>query len=110
MRLRTAVPAVMGALLLTLAMPSSANAAAIGIFTYRAEGHALPLELVDPPNEECIDVPGATDVDPARNPRNGTLSRATVFLDFGCQGDTFYVMNPGKVLGNRLTFRSVIFG
>ncbi|MFD7454211.1 hypothetical protein [Kitasatospora sp. NPDC059827] len=50
---------------------------------------------------------GATEANPAYAPKN--LTTATVFLDFNCEGDTYYTMNPGKILGNRLKFRSVVF-
>ncbi|MFK0223698.1 hypothetical protein ACIQWN_36625 [Streptomyces vinaceus] len=46
---------------------------------------------------------------PAQSPWNRTDATATVFLDFNCDGDTYYVMTPGKKLGPLLKFRSVIF-
>ncbi|MCF3183114.1 hypothetical protein IPZ70_24685 [Streptomyces polychromogenes] len=110
MRLRSTLAAIAGAVALTVAVPSAPASAAVGEFLYRVgPGVGLPHGLTDPPSGECLDVPGATLEEPAHTPRNATLSTATVFLDFGCNGDTFYVLNPGKILGNRLKFRSVVF-
>ncbi|MFJ8165550.1 hypothetical protein ACIRBY_32185 [Streptomyces sp. NPDC096136] len=110
MRLRNSLAAAVGALTLVLTLPNSASAA-VGTFeyTYFENGHARIGALVDPAGEDCIDIPGATDADPAQAPKNLTNATATVFLDFGCQGDTFYVMNPLKILGPRLKLRSVVF-
>ncbi|MEV6977492.1 hypothetical protein [Kitasatospora sp. NPDC093806] len=107
MRLRNAVLAATSAIALVLAVPTSANAAT-GEFLYRV-GSGLPSGLTDPEGGVCINLPGATDAEPAFAPRNITTSTATVFLEFDCDGDTFYVMNPGKILGNRLKLRSVVF-
>ncbi|MGE7391323.1 hypothetical protein ACQKM2_38230 [Streptomyces sp. NPDC004126] len=110
MRLRTALPAVMGALLLTLAMPTSANAA-IGTFTYRVPGVALPRIILDPPNNECIDIPEADDPSeeaPVNTPRNLTNRQAVVYADPGCEGDFFH-LRPGGSGTNALKFRSVVF-
>lgn len=107
MRLRNAVLASVSALALALAVPSSANAAT-GDFLYKV-GPGIPAGVADPESGKCINVFGASESDPAFAPENLTNSTATVFLDFDCNGDIFYVMNPGKVLGNRLKLRSVIF-
>ncbi|MFJ4186902.1 hypothetical protein [Kitasatospora sp. NPDC089509] len=108
MRLRNAVLALASAAALVLTVPMSASAAAAGEFSYKY-GRGLPGFLVDPPSGECIDALGALADDPAFAPYNHTTSTATVFLDFGCSGETYYVMDPGKKLGDRLKFRSVIF-
>lgn len=42
-------------------------------------------------------------------PENFTTSTATVFRDFGCNGDILTVMNPGAKRGPLLRFRSVVF-
>ncbi len=107
MRLRNTVLAATSAIALVLAVPTSANAAT-GEFLYRT-GSGLPRGLTDPGSGECINLPGTTDAEPAHSPRNLTLSTATVFVDFDCAGDTYYVMKPGKVLGDRLKLRSVVF-
>ncbi|MEV0187907.1 hypothetical protein AB0I39_05145 [Kitasatospora purpeofusca] len=107
MRLRNTVIAAASAIALVLAVPTSANAAT-GEFLYKV-GPGLPHGLTDPPSEECLNLPGATDEEPGHSPRNLTLSTATVFLDFNCEGDVYYVMNPGKILGPRLKLRSVVF-
>ncbi|MER7772371.1 hypothetical protein [Kitasatospora sp. NPDC096140] len=108
MRLRHSLVAAVGALTLTLAVPTSAHAAA-GEFEYQWGPLGLPNLLIDPPSGECIDLPLVTDADPGFAPYNRTSSTATVFLDFGCSGDTYYVMDPGKRLGPRLKLRSVVF-
>ncbi|MFI9364442.1 hypothetical protein ACIG5E_25810 [Kitasatospora sp. NPDC053057] len=107
MRLRNAVLAAASAVALVLAVPLSANAAT-GDFLYKV-GPGVPVGIADPESGKCIDLFGATENDPAFAPENFTTSTATVFLDFDCSGDVFYVMNPGKKLGDRLKLRSVIF-
>ncbi|MFD5466861.1 hypothetical protein ACFWIQ_29145 [Kitasatospora sp. NPDC127059] len=107
MRLRNAVLAVASAAALVLAVPMSANAAT-GDFLYKV-GPGVPAGLADPESGKCINLFGATENDPAFAPENFTASTATVFLDFDCSGDVFYVMNPGKKLGDRLKLRSVVF-
>lgn len=107
MRLRNAALAVASAVALVLAVPMSANAA-VGEFLYKV-GPGVPAGIADPQSGKCINLFGVTEKDPAFAPENLTTSTATVFLDFDCNGDTFYVMNPGKILGDRLKLRSVIF-
>ncbi|MFF7993459.1 hypothetical protein ACFZDG_27170 [Kitasatospora xanthocidica] len=107
MRLRNTVLAAVSAAALVLAVPTSANAAS-GDFLYKV-GPRIPAGIADPESGKCIDLFGATENDPAFAPENFTTSTATVFLDFGCDGDVFYVMNPGKKLGDRLKLRSVVF-
>jgi hypothetical protein len=107
MRLRHAVAASAGALLLAVSLPASAFAAE-GDFGYR-HGSGLKSTLHDPESGTCLDLPEATEDDPAYAPANHTDATATVFLDFDCSGDTYYVMDPGKHLGDRLKLRSVIF-
>ncbi|MFF9981249.1 hypothetical protein [Streptomyces erythrochromogenes] len=106
MRLRHTLAAAAGALLLTVSLPNSASAA-IGEFQYRG-----PLlgshSLLDPSNQECINIPEATDLLPAQSPRNFTNSTATIFLDFDCEG-TFTVLTPGQTGGILVKFRSVVF-
>ncbi|MEV7420176.1 hypothetical protein [Streptomyces sp. NPDC089919] len=111
MRLRNSVAAALGALTLVLTLPTSASAA-IGNFDYtyfNEAGQPRIGGLIDPAGEECINVSGATDEKPAQGPKNLTNATATVFLDFDCEGDTYYVMNPLKILGPGLKFRSVAF-
>ncbi|MER8104006.1 hypothetical protein [Kitasatospora sp. NPDC094016] len=107
MRLRNTALAVASAVALVLAVPTSAGAAT-GDFLYKV-GPGVPAGLADPESGQCIDLFGATEADPAFAPENFTTSTATVFLDFHCGGDVFYVMNPGKRLGDRLKLRSVVF-
>ncbi|MER7582154.1 hypothetical protein [Kitasatospora sp. NPDC097691] len=107
MRLRNTVLAVASAVALVFAVPTSANAAA-GDFLYKV-GPGVPAGLADPESRVCHNLFGATEDHPAFAPENFTDSTATVFLDSDCGGDVFYVMNPGKRLGDRLKLRSVIF-
>ncbi|MEU9987817.1 hypothetical protein AB0E10_13640 [Streptomyces sp. NPDC048045] len=107
MRLRHSVAAALGALALVVTLPTSASAAT-GDFLYKV-GPGVPAGIADPESGRCINLFGATEQDPAFAPENFTTSTATVFLDFDCNGDTFYVMNPGKRLGDRLKLRSVVF-
>ncbi|MFD7449717.1 hypothetical protein [Kitasatospora sp. NPDC059827] len=110
MRLRNAVLAVASAAALVLAVPMSADAAT-GDFLYKVGKHSAgtPAGMYDPESGKCIDVFGATEADPAFAPENFTTSTATVFLEAECNGDVYFVMNPGKRLGDRLKFRSVVF-
>ncbi|MEY9847862.1 hypothetical protein ABH940_004962 [Streptacidiphilus sp. BW17] len=107
MRLRNAVTSAAAALLLTLALPAAAHAAD-GEFRYQF-GPGLTSSLDEPPSGECIDIPEAALDSPAYAPQNFTDVTATVFLDFGCSGDTYHVMPPGAVRGQRLIVRSVVF-
>lgn len=79
-----------------------------GEFKYKSS-EGVEYELYDPEPERCVNVRGATLSAPAHSPHNDVDATATVFLDFDCQGETFYVMEPGKKLGERLKFRSVLF-
>ncbi|MEV7021343.1 hypothetical protein [Kitasatospora sp. NPDC093558] len=108
MRLRNAVLASASALALVLAVPASANAAT-GDFLYKVGPlPGIPTGIFDPQSRVCIDLPD-TGFEPGYAPENFTTSTATVFLEAHCDGDVFYVMNPGKKLGDRLKLRSVIF-
>ncbi|AXE24704.1 hypothetical protein C0216_15685 [Streptomyces globosus] len=113
MRLRSTLAAALGGLLLSVALPASPAAAANGDFTYSYVGlNGLNLRgvLADPDSSVCINIPETVgSALPALAPSNFTDSTATVFLDSDCDGDTFYVMAPGKRLGERLRLRSVVF-
>ncbi|MFH8384069.1 hypothetical protein ACH4E7_24505 [Kitasatospora sp. NPDC018058] len=109
MRLRNAALAVASAVALVLAVPMSANAAT-GDFLYKVGPvPGVPAGIADPESGKCINLPFTTERDPGFAPENFTNSTATVFLGFDCSGDVFYVMNPGKRLGDRLKLRSVVF-
>ncbi|MFE2156132.1 hypothetical protein ACFXJO_34135 [Streptomyces lavendulae] len=112
MRLRNAVIASASALLLALTVSNPAQAAT-GDFDYTyigTGGIAVNGNLADPRSRECIDIPETVGNNfPALAPRNFTTSTATVFLESHCDGDTYYTMNPGRILGTKLRFRSVIF-
>ncbi|SDT83472.1 hypothetical protein SAMN05216371_8305 [Streptomyces sp. TLI_053] len=106
-RLRIATVAAISAGALLLALPTSADAA-IGEFLYKV-GPGLPQGLTNPPSGECINLPGTTDDDPAHSPRNLTLSAATIYLDFDCEGTAVDVLAPGGIRGQQVQFRSVRF-
>ncbi|MGW1643090.1 hypothetical protein [Streptomyces lavendulae] len=105
MRLHQSLTAAAGALLLTLALPTSAHAAA-GDFLYTAST-GQTASLADPQSGICLNLPEATEENPANSPQNFT--DATVFLETDCNGDTYTVMNPGKKLDTHTQLRSVIF-
>ncbi|GAA4837567.1 hypothetical protein [Kitasatospora terrestris] len=107
MRLRTSLAALGGAVLLVICTPTSSYAAT-GDFLYKV-GPGVLAGIADPASGTCIDLPFTTEEHPGFAPENFTDATATVFLDSGCDGDVFYVMNPGKKLGDRLELRSVIF-
>ncbi|MFF7455514.1 hypothetical protein [Kitasatospora sp. NPDC008115] len=107
MRLRNALLAATSAIALVLAVPVSANAAG-GEFRYKY-GADFTGALIDPESRTCIDLPEATDAEPAFAPSNRTRSTATVFLDSGCAGETSYLLRPGGRAGDRLLVRSVVF-
>ncbi|MFD4911117.1 hypothetical protein [Kitasatospora purpeofusca] len=113
MRLRSSLAAAPGGLMLAVALPSSPASAATGDFVYTYVGlNSVHLrgELANPASAECINIPETVGPAlPAFAPRNYTNSTATVFLDEDCNGDTYYVMPPGKRLGDRLRLRSVVF-
>ncbi|MFE6867390.1 hypothetical protein ACFVFS_12565 [Kitasatospora sp. NPDC057692] len=107
MRLRNAVLAATSAIALVLAVPVSANAAD-GEFRYKY-GSDFTGALIDPKGGTCVDLPEATEAEPAFAPSNQTRSTATVFRDLGCAGDTYFVLRPGGRAGDRLLVRSVVF-
>ncbi|GAA1235332.1 hypothetical protein GCM10009665_26870 [Kitasatospora nipponensis] len=104
--------AALGALTLVLAIPGSASAAT-GDFLYQYKdklGTVTPGALADPQSGVCLNLPELlSDGEPAFSPSNFTDATATVFAEADCDGDTYYVMNPGKKLGSAPKLRSVIF-
>lgn len=113
MRLRSAVAAASGALMLVLAVPGSASAAT-GQFRYSyktADGYDAVGFINDPESGRCIDIKGAGSdgTSAAYAPKNLTDSTATVFLEAGCMGDAFYSLPPGAGASERLLLRSVVF-
>ncbi|MFE1381928.1 hypothetical protein ACFW6S_23640 [Streptomyces sp. NPDC058740] len=112
MRLRSTLIASASALLLALTVTNPAQAAT-GDFNYTyigSGGISVSGQLADPESGVCINIPETVGNNfPAIAPRNFTGSTATVFLDADCDGDTYYVMSPGKILGDRLRLRSVVF-
>ncbi|MFK0217467.1 hypothetical protein ACIQWN_04650 [Streptomyces vinaceus] len=107
MRLRNAAVAAFGAFTLLLAVPNSASAA-IGEFQYRYGTESVG-KFLDPDSETCINIPEADELNPAYRPWNYTDKTATVFAQAECDGDEYYVLNPGKQGEEKIKFRSVVF-
>ncbi|MFI2642099.1 hypothetical protein [Streptomyces sp. NPDC018610] len=108
-----AAGAACSAFLLLLAAPGTASAAT-GQFRYTyttAEGYEAVGFLNDPASGTCIDLPapGSAPGAASRAPQNRTDATATVFLDAGCEGDTYYTLRPGSGASSRLLLRSVVF-
>ncbi len=110
MRLRNAAIAAASAVTLVLAIPGSAAASA-GEFRYtvRDAGGEQTRWLLGPVSGTCLNLPGATEGEPAYAPKNRTTSSATVFSDVDCEGDTLHVLRPGAGASERLLLRSVVF-
>ncbi|MGW7056938.1 hypothetical protein ACWGHM_00150 [Streptomyces sp. NPDC054904] len=107
MRLHQTLGAIVGALLLALAVPTSAHATT-GDFAYKT-GTGQEATVSDAASGQCINLPGTTEEAPGHSPQNLTISTATVFLDTDCDGDTYSAIEPGKKLGEEVKVRSVIF-
>ncbi|MEU8960663.1 hypothetical protein AB0C89_03015 [Streptomyces sp. NPDC048491] len=107
MRLHQTLGAAAGALLLALAVPSSAHATT-GDFFYKT-GTGREAAISDPVSARCVNLPGTSTNSPGHSPRNFTTSTATVFLEADCEGDTYFVMKPGAKLGDKLKLSSVVF-
>ena len=112
MSLRSLTVAV-GAALLLVAVPGSASAAS-GQFRYSyttTDGYEAVGFLNDPASGQCINLttPAAEPGTASRAPKNHTDATAIVFLGSDCEGDTYYVLPPGKGASDRLLARSVAF-
>ncbi|MEV4947890.1 hypothetical protein [Streptomyces sp. NPDC053755] len=113
MRLRSAMAAVAGAVVLLVTLPSSASAAN-GQFRYTYQtydGYEAVGFLNNPESGTCINIQGAASEpgSPAHAPKNRTDATAVVFLEANCEGDTFYSLRPGGGASDRLLLRSVLF-
>ncbi len=114
MRLRHAMTAALGALVLVTTVPTSA-VAATGQFRYTYttdEGYEAVGFLNDPPSRRCINLKGvgSDDLAPGHSPKNRTDATATVFLRADCEGDQFFSLRPRTGGGSeRLKVRSVVF-
>ncbi|WP_030666284.1 hypothetical protein [Streptomyces rimosus] len=113
MRLRSAFPAVLGAVLLLAAVPGSA-AAASGQFRYSyttVDGDEASGFLNNPPGGRCIDLHGVGEDNPkpGHSPKNRTDAWATVFTDTDCEGNSFRLKPRTGGASERLKVRSVIF-
>ncbi|MGW2679186.1 hypothetical protein [Streptomyces sp. NPDC001436] len=105
--------AAVTAAVLLVAVPGSATAAT-GQFRYSyttADGYEAVGFLRDPDSGQCINLtpPASEPGSASRAPKNHTDATATVFLGTDCEGDTYYVLPPGKGASDRLLVRSVIF-
>lgn len=81
----------------------------VGDFFYRT-ATGQEAGLADPASGRCINLPSTSEDAPGDSPRNFCASRAIVFLEPDCEGDTYFVMKPGTKLGPRLKLSSVVFG
>lgn len=107
MRLHRTLGATVGALLLALAVPSTAHSTT-GDFNYKTStGESAGIS--DQASGECINLLGTTEEAPGNSPENYTVSTATVFLETDCNGDTYSELKPGAKLGEDVKIRSVIF-
>ncbi|MFJ7156068.1 hypothetical protein ACIQUQ_14115 [Streptomyces sp. NPDC101118] len=110
MRLRTALTAGTAALVLVLSTAGSSSAAA-GEFRYTSvdlNNVQVRHVLEDPASGVCIDLEGTANL-PALLGRNYTDAEATLFQDAACEGDTWWVVNPGLNAPAGARFRSVVF-
>ncbi|MBM9624398.1 hypothetical protein ACFQ60_00490 [Streptomyces zhihengii] len=113
MRLRSGFTTILGAALLAVCVtPASA---ASGQFRYdyvTVEGYEATGFLNNPPDSECINLPGVgqENPEPGHTPRNRTDSWATVFTDSNCEGESFRLRPSTGNASERLKVRSVVFG
>ncbi|WP_406179373.1 hypothetical protein [Streptomyces sp. NBC_01006] len=107
MRLHQTLGATAGALLLALAVPTSAHAAT-GDFLYKTST-GQEAGVADAESGVCINLPGTTTQEPGHSPQNFTTSTATVFPEPDCEGDAYVVMKPGTKLGETTKLSSVVF-
>ncbi|MFD4866231.1 hypothetical protein [Streptomyces sp. NPDC058412] len=108
MRLHQTLGATVGALLLALAVPTSAHATT-GDFLYKTST-GQDAGLADPASGVCINLPNTTEEALGHSPQNNTVSTATAFAGTDCDEEgAYYAMDPGKKLGEEAKIRSVIF-
>ncbi len=107
MRRHRTLGTTVGALLLALAVPTSAHSTT-GDFLYRTST-GQEAGLSDQSSRVCVNLPDTTEEAPGDSPQNLTTSTATVFLETDCNGDTYSAVDPGKKLGEDTKIRSVIF-
>ncbi|MFJ3636074.1 hypothetical protein [Streptomyces sp. NPDC090112] len=109
--LRRSVAAAAAAVGLMLATATPSHAA-IGEFRYTVvdlQNLQVQKELLDPPSVECINLDIPASNLPALLGRNLTDSTATLFNEADCDGDTYWVVNPGGRSPALARFRSVVF-
>ncbi|MFF4442810.1 hypothetical protein [Streptomyces sp. NPDC001621] len=114
MRLRTPLAAALGALALTLTLPTSASAAT-GDFSYKyvgLNGAPQSVTLRDPQSPGCVMLaevadPGSSE--PAFAPHNDTDEWVMVFTEPDCTGDSWTLRPHGQPASDRLNLRSVFF-
>ncbi|MFJ2610282.1 hypothetical protein ACIQOU_14965 [Streptomyces sp. NPDC091279] len=113
MRLRNAVAAGLGALMLLLTVSTPANAAT-GTFEYKLRDTVnmkkLTIKITDPVEEKCYSVPGH-DRDRGYYANNGTDASATIYSGFKCDGTTRKIPSrgTGSGSGEHWYFGSVMF-
>ncbi|MFJ8752615.1 hypothetical protein ACIREO_25250 [Streptomyces sp. NPDC102441] len=112
MRRPTSTAAVLGALALVVALPTSASAAT-GDFSYKyadLDGTTQSVTLHDPDSRECVTLPETADEDasePSFAPHNNTDEWAMVFSEPDCTGDSWTLRPHGNPATDRLKLRSV---
>ncbi|MFD6225725.1 hypothetical protein ACFWFZ_02395 [Streptomyces sp. NPDC060232] len=110
MRLRSALTAATTALVLVLST-AGASTAAVGEFRYASvdlDNVQVQHALSDPESGVCHNLDITANL-PALLGRNYTNSTATVFREADCEGDTWWVVNPGLRTPALARFRSVVF-
>ncbi|MCX2184270.1 hypothetical protein KV205_27625 [Streptomyces sp. SKN60] len=114
MRLRHTLAAACGALALTAAFATPAQATT-GDFSYRVaglNGEPIAVTLHDPASDQCITLAEVADPDasaPAFAPHNDTDEYAMVFTEPDCTGDSWTLRPHGRPASDRLKLRSVVF-
>ncbi|MFI1678909.1 hypothetical protein [Streptomyces sp. NPDC020607] len=111
MRLRHTIGAALGALVLTTALPTSAEAT-MGYVTYKigAPGPAGSVKLDYPKSTECIEIPEveAGKSEHAWGLDNNTYSQAWLFPEDECGGDRL-VVKAGAKDTTDFKFKSIYF-
>ncbi|MBD0744058.1 hypothetical protein [Streptomyces sp. CBMA152] len=111
MRLRHAVGAAFGALVLTVTIPTSANAALGRLdYHYGLPGATTTSLLQDPSSNKCIDIPEIVGhpLQNAFSPNNRTDQDVLLYLEEECFGPST-TLKAGFKAGPARVFKSVVF-
>ncbi|WP_333777020.1 hypothetical protein [Streptomyces sp. IBSBF 3136] len=111
MRVRHAVGAACGVLVLTVTIPISAHAAD-GYFGYHygLPGAQAQSRLTDPASDKCVDIPEIVGhpLQNAFSPVNNTDEDAQLYLEADCLGP-HTTLAAGRQAGPSRLFKSVVF-